>query len=45
MLSADSRGIFPQCAGNLRGQTLFLGVRGPFFGDDGDTIPEIEENP
>ena len=45
MLTTDSWGVFPESAGDLRGKTLGFGVRGPFFGDDGDVVSAIEKDP
>ena len=45
MLTTDCGGVFPEGTGNLRGKTLGFGVRGPFFGDDGDVVAAIEEDP
>jgi hypothetical protein len=45
VLAADSGWILPESAGDLRCETLLLAIGGPFFGDDSNLVPAIEEDP
>ena len=45
MLTANGRRVFPQCTRDLRRKTLGLGMRCPFFGNDGDVVSAIQKDP
>ena len=45
VLAAYRGWVFPQRACDLRGETLGAAEGGPFFGDDGDFVAFVEEDP